>query len=84
MNTRIQVEHGVTEAVTGLDLVAEQIRLASGAPLPVIPELRGHALEARVYAEDPRSHMPSTGVLQLFRYPVLEGVRVETGYCEGP
>ena len=83
MNTRIQVEHGVTEAVTGLDLVAEQIRLASGAPLPVIPELRGHALEARIYAEDPRSHMPSTGVLQLFRYPVLEGVRVETGYCEG-
>lgn len=83
MNTRIQVEHGVTEAVTGLDLLAEQIRLAAGAPLPVIPELRGHALEARIYAEDPRSHMPSTGVLQLFRYPVLEGVRVETGYCEG-
>lgn len=83
MNTRIQVEHGVTEAVTGLDLVAEQIRLASGASLPVIPALHGHALEARIYAEDPLSHMPSTGVLRLFRYPALEGVRIETGYCEG-
>ena len=83
MNTRIQVEHGVTEAVTGLDLVVEQISLASGAPLPAIPELHGHALEARIYAEDPTSHMPSTGVLRLFRYPALEGVRVETGYREG-
>ncbi|MCZ6855408.1 MAG: biotin carboxylase [Gammaproteobacteria bacterium] len=83
MNTRIQVEHGVTEAVTGLDLVAEQIRLASGTSLPAIPELHGHALEARIYAEDPHTHMPSTGVLQLFRYPTLEGVRIETGYREG-
>ena len=83
MNTRIQVEHGVTELVTGMDLVATQIRLAAGAALPARPSLDGFALEARVYSEDPVSFFPSTGVLTRFRAPRLHGVRVETGYGEG-
>ena len=61
MNTRIQVEHGVTEEVTGVDLVAAQIRLAAGEGLPEMTDLDGFAVEARVYAEDPVSLMPSTG-----------------------
>jgi acetyl-CoA carboxylase biotin carboxylase subunit len=85
MNTRLQVEHGVTEAVTGIDLVAAQIRLAAGerldAVLPAEPSLEGHAIEARVYAEDPRRFFPSPGRLVRFRPP--RGVRVETGYAEG-
>jgi acetyl-CoA carboxylase, biotin carboxylase subunit len=76
MNTRIQVEHGVTEAVTGLDLVATQIALASGGPLPERPPLKGHAVEARVYAED-------AGSLTRLRTPALHGVRFETGYQQG-
>lgn len=83
MNARIQVEHAVTEAVTGLDLVATQIRLAAGGALPARPPLNGHALEARVYAEDPLSQLPDTGVLRTFRLPQMYGVRVETGYQEG-
>ncbi|MGD8416897.1 MAG: biotin carboxylase N-terminal domain-containing protein [Pseudomonadales bacterium] len=83
MNTRIQVEHGVTEAVTGVDLVAAQIRLAAGAPLPAPAALAGHALEARVYAEDPRTLLPSTGRLSVFRVPALHGVRVDAGYRIG-
>ncbi len=85
MNTRLQVEHGVTEEVTGVDLVAMQIRLARGEPLAhVLPEpvrLSGHAVEARVYAEDPKRFLPSPGTLRTFRPPA--GVRVETGYAEG-
>ncbi len=83
LNARIQVEHAVTEAVTGLDLVAAQIELAAGGPLPPRPPLNGHALEARVYAEDPRSQLPDTGVLRTFRLPEMFGVRVETGYQAG-
>ena len=87
MNTRLQVEHAVTEEVTGLDLVAAQIRLAAGARLAdVLPEsivLDGHAVEARVYAEDPRRFLPSPGPLTVFRPPTGEGIRVETGYAEG-
>ena len=87
MNTRLQVEHGVTEAVTGLDLVEAQIRTAAGEPLSrVLPEsveMRGHALEARVYAEDPVRFLPSPGTLAVFRPPREAGLRVDTGYAEG-
>ena len=83
MNTRIQVEHGVTEEVTGMDLVATQIELAAGGALPQQSELRGYAMEARLYAEDPRTMFPSTGKLAVFRPPALHGVRIETGYQEG-
>ncbi len=87
MNTRLQVEHAVTEEVTGLDLVAAQIRLAAGARLSdVLPDqisLDGHAVEARVYAEDPRRFLPSPGPLKVFRPPSGAGIRVETGYAEG-
>jgi acetyl-CoA carboxylase, biotin carboxylase subunit len=83
MNTRIQVEHGVTEAVTGLDLVAAQIALAAGEALPEIPALSGHAVEARVYAEDLRTGLPATGTITHLRTPSLHGVRFETGYGQG-
>lgn len=83
MNTRIQVEHGVTEMVTGLDLVAEQIRLAAGGRLPPQPTLSGYSVQARVYAEDPQTSMPSTGRLQVFVPPNMRHVRVETGYAQG-
>ena len=86
-NTRLQVEHGVTEEVTGLDLVAAQIRSADGQALGDIlpPELRvdGHAIEARVYAEDSRRFLPSPGTLSAFRPPRQPGIRIETGYAQG-
>ena len=87
MNTRLQVEHGVTEEVTGIDIVKTQIRLAAGEKLtdvlPNAPKLDGHAIEARVYAEDPKRFFPSPGKLDTFRPPATAGVRVETGYREG-
>lgn len=87
VNTRLQVEHAVTEAVTGIDLVQAQIRLAAGERiedvLTVAPRLSGHAIEARVYAEDPVSFFPSPGLLAVFEPPVAPGIRVETGYCNG-
>jgi len=83
MNTRIQVEHGVTEAITGCDLIALQIELAQGGTLPSMPVREGFAMEVRLYAEDPLTLLPSTGKLQIFRPPNLFGVRVETGYREG-
>lgn len=87
MNTRLQVEHAVTEEVTGLDLVAAQVQLAAGRRLAeVIPEtiaIKGHAVEARVYAEDPQRFFPSAGPLKVFRPPSGEGIRIETGYAEG-
>lgn len=82
MNTRIQVEHGVTEMATGLDLVQAQMNLAEGGVLPALPERSGYAMEVRIYAEDSATMLPSTGVLQTFRPPCLHGVRVDTGYSE--
>ncbi|MCX4699912.1 biotin carboxylase N-terminal domain-containing protein [Streptomyces sp. NBC_01373] len=83
MNTRLQVEHPVTEAVFGIDLVAQQIRVAEGEPLESDPpRARGHAVEARLYAEDPATDWtPQTGTLH--RLTVPEGVRLDTGYEDG-
>ena len=87
MNTRLQVEHGVTEEVTGVDLVKAQIRSAAGDPLSgILPKgiaVTGHAIQARVYAEDPKNFFPSPGRLKVFRPPQDKSVRVETGYAEG-
>jgi len=87
MNTRIQVEHPVTEMITGLDLVAEQIRIAEGAPLGFEQEdvrLEGHAIECRLCAEDAeRDFMPATGKLRMFRPPELPGFRLDAGVREG-
>ena len=87
MNTRLQVEHPVTEEVTGRDLVADQLRIAAGATIAELglrepPRIRGHAIEARLYAEDPEAgFLPATGRLVHVRWP--DGVRVDTGVIEG-
>jgi acetyl-CoA carboxylase biotin carboxylase subunit len=87
MNTRLQVEHGVTEAITGVDLVQAQIRSAAGDKLAdILPpkiEIKGHAIQARVYAEDPKNFFPSPGKLTVFRPPQDPTIRVDTGYAEG-
>jgi acetyl/propionyl-CoA carboxylase alpha subunit len=86
MNTRLQVEHPVTEQVTGLDLVRAQLLVASGEPLPWSEAVtqRGHAVEARVYAEDPsQGFVPQAGPLLLYREPQRPGLRVDSGVVEG-
>ncbi|MFC4257129.1 ATP-grasp domain-containing protein [Altererythrobacter xixiisoli] len=87
MNTRLQVEHPVTEEITGVDLVEWQLRVASGEPLPLAQEdlsINGWAMEARLYAEDPaRGFLPSTGLLELASFADGYGIRVETGVEDG-
>ena len=81
LNARIQVEHPVTEEVTGLDLVQWQIRIAQGERLEPAPVPRGHAVEVRLYAEDPRTFLPQAGRLERLQLPT--SVRVDTGVAEG-
>jgi acetyl-CoA carboxylase, biotin carboxylase subunit len=86
MNTRIQVEHPVTEMLTGVDLVKEQIRVAAGAPLSVkeLPPFRGHVIECRINAEDPaRNFQPSPGKVHVFHPPGGPGVRIDTHLYTG-
>jgi acetyl-CoA carboxylase biotin carboxylase subunit len=88
MNTRIQVEHCVTEMVTGVDLVKAQLRIASGEKLgeivPKVPEIRGHAIECRINAEHPEKFTPSAGKITAWNVPGGNGVRVDTAqYAEG-
>ncbi|SDJ23984.1 geranyl-CoA carboxylase alpha subunit [Ferrimonas sediminum] len=87
MNTRLQVEHPVTEMVTGLDLVEWQLRIAAGAPLDVPQEqvqINGHAIEARLYAEDPaQAFRPQTGTVRLWQPSQADGIRIDAGIDEG-
>jgi acetyl-CoA carboxylase biotin carboxylase subunit len=87
MNTRLQVEHPVTELITGLDLVRLQIEIASGKPLPIAQQdvhISGHALELRIYAEDPENgFLPDPGRLELYAPPKGPGVRIDDGYEQG-
>ncbi len=87
MNTRLQVEHPVTEMITGLDLVELQIRVAEGHPLPpaaLHPQINGHSIEVRLTAEDPaQGYMPMTGSIHRFEIPTTAGLRVDTGVTSG-
>ena len=87
MNTRLQVEHPVTELITGLDLVHLQIRIAAGEKLPFTQDdvrLRGHAMECRIYAEDPdNNYFPSPGRITLLLAPSGPGIRRDSGMYEG-
>lgn len=86
MNTRVQVEHPVTEMVTGIDIVKEQLRIASGIPLSIRQEdikIKGHAIECRINAEDPVSFMPCPGKINLFHAPGGNGIRVDSHIYSG-
>jgi len=86
MNTRVQVEHPVTEMVTGVDIVKEQLRIAAGKPLSYTQDdivLRGHAIECRLNAEDPKTFMPCPGMIDVFHMPGGPGIRCETHIYNG-
>jgi acetyl-CoA/propionyl-CoA carboxylase biotin carboxyl carrier protein len=83
LNGRIQVEHPVTEAVTGLDLIAEQLRIANGEPVDSVVRTNGHAVEVRLYAEDSRTFLPQAGRIERLRLPSFAGFRVDAGVEEG-
>ena len=81
------IEHGVTEMITGIDIVEQQLRAAAGIGLTIGPDgeiqPHGHAIECRIYAEDPETFQPSPGVLESFVLPDITNVRVDTGYAKG-
>lgn len=87
MNTRLQVEHPVTELISGIDMVKEQIRIASGEKLSFNQDdlnINGHAIECRIYAEDPQNNfLPSTGVLEYYIEPSGPGIRIDSGFKQG-
>ena len=86
MNTRLQVEHPITELVTGIDLVQQQFLIAEGSDPSFDPEVvasSGHAIELRVYAEDPQRFLPSPGPIEVWQEPAGPGVRVDAGYTAG-
>jgi len=86
MNTRVQVEHPVTELITGVDIVREQLRIAGGLPISVAQEdvqFRGHALECRINAEDPQTFMPSPGKIKTFHAPGGPGIRMDSHIYDG-
>jgi acetyl-CoA carboxylase biotin carboxylase subunit len=86
MNTRVQVEHPVTEMITGIDIVKEQIRIAANMPLSFTQsdiQLRGHAIECRINAEDPKSFIPSPGTISLYHAPGGPGIRVDSHIYSG-
>lgn len=86
MNTRLQVEHGVTEMVTGLDLVELQLLVAAGEPLPITQDdvsVNGHAIEVRIYPEDPETFMPDSGEITDLHQPEGEHIRIDSALCNG-
>jgi acetyl-CoA carboxylase biotin carboxylase subunit len=86
MNTRLQVEHPITEMTTGFDIVKEQLAIAAGEPISFSQEdvgINGHAIEMRIYAEDPVRFLPSPGTISRLRFPEGEGIRVDSGVVEG-
>ncbi|XVQ12892.1 acetyl-CoA carboxylase biotin carboxylase subunit [Spirillospora sp. CA-255316] len=84
MDTRLQVEHPITELVTGIDLVEQQLRIAAGEPPSFAEALtHGHAVELRVYAEDPERFLPAPGAIKVWEEPVGDGIRIDAGYAEG-
>jgi acetyl-CoA carboxylase biotin carboxylase subunit len=86
MNTRIQVEHPVSEMITGVDLIKEQLRIAAGQPLSIDQsqiQIRGHAIECRINAEDPKTFIPSPGTIDIFHSPGGLGIRWESHIYAG-